>query len=106
MFFAGRVARSTVSPYEYSEVVAASGLCNDNEYIGGCVDCSSCATYEFANGGCSFFKDTFCSFCEAIPNCPREKISCTDQYDQTCSQCDCNDSIKNWSDVELGHFNS
>jgi len=104
MFFAGRVYEGQASPYTHSEVMDISAKCGEGEFIGGCVGCKDCAPYEFENGGCSFFKDTFCSYCEPIKNCNRENIECETREDQICIKCNCADQVGNWTDIELGHF--
>lgn len=106
MFFAGRTFKAQTAPFSYSEVVAAENSCADDEFIGGCVDCSSCAAYEFANGGCTFFKDTFCSFCEPIDNCPRENIECESRADSKCNECVRPSPINAWNQVELSYFHN
>ena len=99
LFFAGRTA-----PREFShaEVLDVAEFCGDGQFIGKCNTCKTCATYEFNNGGCSFFKDTFCTFCEPIKNCQREKVSCTSRTDSYCNLCDCDDAVDSWDDVEIG----
>jgi hypothetical protein len=104
MFFAGRVYEGQSTPFTHEEVLDISARCSDGEFIGGCVECKSCAAYEFHNGGCSFFKDAFCSYCEPIANCQRENIKCSTREDQICLQCDCNDPVANWTDIELGRY--
>jgi len=103
-FFAGRVYEGESHSYTHAEVLDIASKCGDGEFIGGCVECKKCAAYEFVNGGCSYFKDSFCSYCEPIANCQRESISCTTREDQICLQCDCNDPVANWTDVELGRY--
>jgi hypothetical protein len=104
MFFAGRVYETNTMLYSHDEVVAISAKCGEGEFIGGCVGCKSCADYEYENGGCTYFKDAFCSYCEPIMNCQRENILCTTREDQVCVECDCNDPVVNWTDVELGLY--
>jgi len=104
MFFAGRVYEGQTTPFTHEEVLDIASKCGTGEFIGGCVECKTCAVYEFANGGCSFFKDAFCSYCEPIANCQRENIQCETREDQICLLCDCNDFVKNWTDVELGRY--
>jgi len=98
MFFAGRVQARPVD-YTHEEVMNVGRICAEGEYIGKCIECQTCAEYEYENGGCSFFKDTFCSYCEPIDNCQRENIVCTDRVDQTCTKCNCDDPITSWDDI-------
>lgn len=106
MFFAGRVFQESANPYTHVEVMNLAEMCDEGSYIGACVACKECATYEYANGGCSFFKDTFCSYCEPIENCKRENVECTSRLDQKCNECDCNDEIVAWTDVEVSELNT
>lgn len=103
-FLAGRGFEAQTTPFTHAEVENIAAKCGDGEFVGGCTNCKACATYEFDNGGCTGFKDTFCSFCEAIDNCLRENIECTDRYDGVCNQCECNDPIDLWTDIEVGEF--
>lgn len=97
MFFAGRTAMKPVG-YTHEEVINTGAICEEGQYIGGCKACKECASYEYDNGGCTFFKDTKCDYCEPIPNCKREETSCTNRIDQTCGTCDCTDPISSWAD--------
>jgi hypothetical protein len=103
LFFAGRVGNNP-SEFSHSDVMNVASFCSEGQFIGGCQECKECADYEFANGGCSYFKDTFCSYCQPIANCPRELTVCTSQYDSKCSLCDCNDPIVSWDDIEVGKY--
>lgn len=105
LFFAGRSYEDNVAPFMHDEVLNASRVCGDGSFIGGCADCSECATYEYvASGGCNFFKDTACQFCEPIENCQRENIECTIDTDQICNTCDCTDPLDQYGDIEKGKF--
>jgi len=104
MFFAGRGYESQTTPFTHAEVMDIAAKCGEGEFIGGCVGCKTCADYEFENGGCSYFKDAFCSYCEPIKNCKRENVLCTTREDQVCIECDCDDPIGNWTDIELGMY--
>ena len=104
MFFAGRVYEGETIGYTHEEVMDISAKCGGGEFIGGCVTCKTCAPYEFANGGCSFFKDRFCTFCEPIRHCKREKILCQTREDQICLECDCDDPVGNWTDIDLDDY--
>lgn len=103
MFMAGRV-HMTPTAYTHEEVLNLGAICAEGEYIGECVTCQECADYEYVNGGCTFFKDTFCSYCEPIDNCQRENHACTTRIDQTCTTCDCNDPIQSWDDISKEAF--
>jgi len=103
-FFGGRAFEVQTTPFEHDDVLNVAAKCGDGEFVGGCVKCKECAAYEFHNGGCSYFKDSFCTYCEPIANCQRERVHCTTRENQLCIQCDCDDSIGNWTDVELGHY--
>jgi len=98
MFFAGRVHQGQTSLYTHEEVMDVADMCGENEFIGQCRSCRTCAAYEFANGGCTYFKDTFCSFCEKIDNCQRENTECTTSVDQKCLKCDCPTPVASWKD--------
>jgi len=100
LFFAGR---SAPTEFTHQEVLDVQAFCADGQFIGKCNTCKSCAMYEFANGGCTFFKDTYCTYCEPVANCPREQVSCTNRKDSYCQKCDCHDAITSWDDVELQH---
>lgn len=102
MFMAGRVNTRPVG-YTHQEVMNVGAICAEGEFIGQCIGCKSCAEYEYANGGCSFFKDTFCSYCEPIENCQREMHRCTNRIDQRCETCECFDPIDSWEDVSKEH---
>jgi len=104
MFFAGRVYEGETIGYSHEEVMDIAAKCGEGEFIGGCVSCKDCAPYEFANGGCSFFKDRFCTYCEPIRHCKREKILCSTREDQICLSCDCDDPIGNWTDIDLDDY--
>jgi len=103
-FFSGRVFEGATAGFTHQEVMDISAKCGEGEFIGGCVGCKECAPYEFSNGGCSIFKDTFCSYCEPIPNCNRENVICQSREDQICLECNCKDPVANWTDIELGKF--
>ena len=45
-----------------------------------------------------------CSYREPIKSCKRENVLCTTREDQVCIECDCNDPIGNWTDIELGMY--
>jgi len=98
MFMAGRVNKTPVG-YTHQEVLNVGSICAEGEFIGECVACKECGEYEYVNGGCTFFKDTFCSYCEPIANCQRENHRCTTRVDQICSVCDCKDPIIAWTDI-------
>lgn len=102
MFMAGRVNVRPVG-YSHEDVMNVGAICAEGEFIGQCVTCKSCSDYEYENGGCSFFKDTFCSYCEPIKNCQREMHRCTNRIDQTCETCQCFDPIDSWDDVPKEH---
>lgn len=104
MFFAGRVYQGNVTPFTHDEVMNVAETCSLGNFIGKCVDCRECATFEYGNGGCTFFKDTYCSYCEPIPNCEREKISCSTRTDAVCLECDCSDPVNAWTDVSKEEF--
>jgi len=89
MFFAGRAQQSMSTPFTHSEVMNVAKTCGPKQFIGACTKCTNCASYEYANGGCTYFKDRFCSYCEPIAHCQRENTVCTNRHDQTCKKCDC-----------------
>lgn len=89
MFFAGRVYEAEITPFTHEEVMNVAAKCSEGSFIGDCTPCRDCATYEFVDdGGCDYFQDTFCTFCEPIANCPRKNIVCDNRYNQECSQCE------------------
>jgi len=98
LFFA---ARTAPKEFSHDEVLDLAAFCDAGKFIGGCNDCKECASYEFANGGCSYFKDTFCTWCNPIADCPREKIQCDGIHDHVCTECDCDDPVKEWGDLEV-----
>jgi len=103
LFFAGRNGNNP-SDFSHADVMDIASFCSEGQYIGGCTECKECATYEFANGGCSYFKDTFCTYCQPINDCPREQVVCTTQYDSKCGLCDCDDPIVSWTDIEVRDY--
>lgn len=100
MFFAGRF-NSNPAEFSHNEVLDLASFCVEGQYIGGCQKCKECAAYEHANGGCSYFKDTFCSYCTPLDHCPRELTYCTTPTDSKCAACTCDDPIQKWNDKEL-----
>jgi len=103
-FLAGRQLESQTVPFTHAEVENVAAHCQDGEFVGTCTWCSQCKSFEFLNGGCSGFRDSFCSFCESVPHCVRENIECTDRFNSKCNLCECEDPIKKWSDVEINFF--
>jgi len=101
MFFAGRMVQGQTTPFSHDEVMNIAQTCEEGEFIGECVGCRDCSPFEYKNGGCSFFKDTFCSYCEPIANCQRENTVCTTRVNQKCSQCDCVDPVSSWDDISV-----
>jgi len=102
MFFAGRVHKSTTSPFAHSEVMDVASTCGAGQFIGECKKCQTCQKYEYNNGGCTYFKDTFCSYCDPIAHCSRTQHVCTSSKDKTqskktstCKVCDCVKPITN-----------
>jgi len=87
-FFAGRRSISATQPYDFDDVVNANTNCGNHHFIGGCNKCGGCESWEYAAGGCSYFKDRFCTLCEPIKNCPQHNIRCTDKNDHHCLECD------------------
>jgi len=87
-FYAGRRSFGALAPYTFDEVVAVYDVCDAGFFVGGCKGCSGCKEYEYPAGGCTYFKDTFCTLCEEIKNCPQENIRCTQKDDERCLECD------------------
>jgi len=87
-FYAGRRSFGSMTPYTHDEVVNTVDECEHGQFVGGCKACSECNVYSYAAGGCTYFKDTFCTLCEAIKNCPQINIRCTERYDNRCLECD------------------
>jgi len=97
-------------------VLDAALSCDEGSFIGGCTACSACPTHAFGPdgsltklgvapdsavgtgmeglyfkypaGGCSYFKDTLCSYCDAIGNCQEDYVTCTNATDSICHLCD------------------
>jgi len=89
MFAGGRVSYGDQhSEYQHSEVFVLQAGCMDEQFIGGCTGCADCETWEYSAGGCTYFKDTFCTLCEPIHRCPQENTRCTGKDDQICLECD------------------
>jgi hypothetical protein len=102
MFFAGRVHKSATTPFAHSDVMDVASTCGAGQFIGECKKCQSCQPYEYNNGGCTYFKDTFCSYCDPIAHCSRTQHVCTSPKDKTqskktstCKVCDCDKPITN-----------
>jgi hypothetical protein len=108
-FYAGRRSFGATAPYEYADVVDAVDECEAGTFVGGCKSCGECNEYSYAAGGCTYFKDTFCTLCEAIKNCPQINIRCTERYDNRCLQCDpgfYDDDCKPCKVCEAGEYES
>jgi len=87
-FYGGRRSFGATVDYEHSDVIAVAETCEEGTFIGGCKTCSDCQKWEYPAGGCSYFKDTFCTLCEPIHNCPQGNIRCEDKNDERCLECD------------------
>jgi len=87
-FYAGRASYSGSNSFQHVEVFDLVDSCPESQFIGGCVSCTDCTDWQYPAGGCSYFKDTFCTLCEPIYNCPQEQIRCTSKDDQVCLSCD------------------
>lgn len=87
-FYGGRRSYGVTADYEHADVIAVADTCEEGQFVGGCKECSVCEAWEYPAGGCTYFKDTFCTLCEPIPNCPQQEIRCTTKVDQTCLNCD------------------
>lgn len=100
MFFSGRVYKSATTPFSHTEVMDVAATCKKGSFIGGCQKCSKCQKYEFDNGGCTYFKDTFCSYCSPVDNCNRLLQTCTNtkgkKIPTKCHSCDCTKHITNY----------
>lgn len=100
LFFAGR--STPTAQFSHDEIVDSVAFCSsDVEYIGGCKDCRECGSWEFNNGGCSYFKDTLCMACQdvnRIENCPRKNHVCSanDGSDSCCIGCNCPKLPTDW----------
>jgi len=103
-FLAGRQFEGKTLPFTHAEVENIAATCGEGEFVGSCTKCMECESYEFLNGGCSGFKDSFCSFCESVPHCIRENTECTGRYDSECVTCNCEDPVKRWGDIEINFF--
>lgn len=87
-FYGGRGSINVTAEYSHADVVAAVGTCEEGMFMGGCTACGTCADWEYAAGGCTYFKDTFCTLCEPIKNCPQDQIRCDTKDNHRCLECD------------------
>jgi len=87
-FYGGRRSFNATAEYAHADIVAVAETCDIGMFVGGCKECSTCQDFEYPAGGCSYFKDTFCTLCEVIHNCPQDQIRCTSKDDQRCLVCD------------------
>jgi len=87
-FYAGRRSFGSLREYAHADVVAVYDVCDEGKFVGGCKGCSDCEAWEYAAGGCTYFKDTFCTLCEEIKNCPQMNIRCENKNDHRCLECD------------------
>jgi len=88
-FYAGQKSFGSSLEYEHADVLDISSKCADGaEFIGKCTNCKSCALTEYEAGGCSYFKDTFCTLCTSIRNCKQINTQCTTKNNQHCIKCD------------------
>jgi len=87
-FFAGQKSFGTTFEYDHADVIDAVAGCGEGQFIGGCTACGGCALDEYKAGGCSYFKNTFCTLCTDIKHCQHEHIRCTNRDDHICTQCD------------------
>jgi len=106
-FYAGHKSFGSSVEYEHQDVLdfikSASLKCKTNEFTGKCKSCTPCSNPATAStrvvkgktfsdkykaGGCSYFKDTFCTLCTSIPNCRQENTFCTTKDDQYCDKCE------------------
>merc|ERR1719162_2006233 len=104
MFFAGRVHKSLTTPFSHEEVMNVAATCSEGEFIGGCTECQKCGASEYRNGGCTPFKDTFCSFCDPISHCPRQNQRCAkgdEKVVTTCTACECLKGITEYDQKTL-----
>lgn len=86
-FYVGKLSLNGTREFAHADVVDAADACAPGTFIGGCKTCQTCSNFEYAAGGCSYFKDTFCTLCEPIANCPQKEIRCTTNSDETCLNC-------------------
>jgi hypothetical protein len=112
-FYGGRMSTTVGFISDAHSVIDAALSCDEGMFIGGCTDCSSCPThdatsisaaggdpqgaigqgmvglyYKYPTGGCSYFKDTLCSYCDAIGNCMEDFVTCTNATDSICNKCE------------------
>lgn len=87
-FFVGRQSFGSTADYEHANVLAVAESCGDGQFIGGCTQCKECTEFEYSAGGCSYFKDTFCTLCNSIRHCQQANIRCSTKDDQVCTDCD------------------
>jgi len=95
-FYAGQKSFGSSLEYEHADVIDLVGKCEGRQFIGGCTKCDDCgkvlasngAKRKYKAGGCSYFKDTFCTLCNSIRHCQQENTFCTNKDDQYCDKCD------------------
>ena len=104
-FYGGRMSTTAGFMSNAHSVIDAALSCDEGSYIGGCTECSACPThgaddgtpsdssmfglyFKYPTGGCSYFKDTLCSYCDAIGNCDEDFVTCTNLTDAICHKCE------------------
>jgi hypothetical protein len=90
-FYAGHQSFGSSVEYEHQDVIDLAAKCSKaGHFIGGCKKCKECNVpkpTKYKAGGCSYFKDTFCTLCTSIPNCEQQNTWCTTKDDQYCDKC-------------------
>lgn len=87
VFHAGRASFTGTQNFEHAEAIDLVESCQKGQFVGTCEKCKICAEDEYSAGGCSYFKDTFCTSCEPIAHCPQNQIRCSTQDDMFCLNC-------------------
>jgi hypothetical protein len=99
-FYTGQKSFNSTVEYTHSDVVDAIKSCvargKSNSFIGGCKACKDCNNYagakgwgyNYAAGGCSYFKDTFCTKCTPIKHCKQTNTICNTKDNSRCIQCE------------------
>jgi len=87
-FYGGRRSFGATSEYSHADIYDVAETCEEGSFVGGCKICKDCESWEYPAGGCTYFKDTFCTLCEPIYNCPQDNIRCDTKDDEHCLECE------------------
>jgi len=87
-FYAGHKSFGSSLEYEHADVLDVAASCKKGEFIGDCKACKKCGMTKYSAGGCSYFKDTFCTLCNKVAHCQQQNTFCTTKDDHYCVKCD------------------